>query len=154
VTQRKFCQENRCRARQRPQEYVLCVYVWLCSDTSINSETMEILWSGVFVPGEDRLSVGAGLEGGGITVRVVDSMRCAATEFGDPESPTTWTAIKISVVGLQDCGSRGVIEARCAWILLTGLPSGWLGTASGCRRPGWSQGEEERERRAVEEEGY
>lgn len=33
VTQRKFCQGERCRARQRPQEYVLCVYVWLYSDS-------------------------------------------------------------------------------------------------------------------------
>lgn len=33
VTQRKFCQGERCRARQRPQEYVLCVYVWLYNDS-------------------------------------------------------------------------------------------------------------------------
>jgi hypothetical protein len=77
VTQRKCCQENCCRARQRPQEYVLCVYVWLYSDSSFYQfRDDESSWVGcVSVPCEDRLSVGAGLEGR-VTVRVVDAMRC------------------------------------------------------------------------------
>lgn len=34
MTQRKFCQENSLsRTEQGPQEYVLCVYVWLYSDS-------------------------------------------------------------------------------------------------------------------------
>lgn len=33
VTQRKICQEERCRAQQRPQMCVLSVYVWLRSDS-------------------------------------------------------------------------------------------------------------------------
>ena len=64
VSQRKFCQEERCRARQCPPEYVLCVYVWLYSDSFYQIRDDVNCRSSLLSHGEGRVGVGVGLEGG------------------------------------------------------------------------------------------
>lgn len=77
VTQGKFCQEVCCRARQRPQEYVLCVYVWLYSDSFYQFRNDVGSWTVVSIPFEDRLKRGGGSRGR-VAGRVVGAiaMRC------------------------------------------------------------------------------